>query len=293
MVPQLAGKNLQPTSFPRASGDGPSTIERFNFTRAFPPRERGWSLSPNARLHWKKVSPARAGMVPCASRRSIRCSSFPRASGDGPAGRAVCGPGQRFPPRERGWSRFLCGFPDVFLVSPARAGMVPKLIQRRRHGCGFPRASGDGPNLLHAAFKRRLFPPRERGWSLVPDTIASIEFVSPARAGMVPTAICPPTGRSGFPRASGDGPWQHCRDIAFVGFPPRERGWSPGCPSCPGHWAVSPARAGMVPVVASVIQPVERFPRASGDGRAKEETNNLDQAFPPRERGWSSAVVGE
>ena len=247
MVPQLAGKNLQPTSFPRASGDGPSTIERFNFTRAFPPRERGWSHAHLVDQSVVPVSPARAGMVPRAEPFAAQVNGFPRASGDGPTPDNATPQPFKFPPRERGWSRFLCGFPDVFLVSPARAGMVPKLIQRRRHGCGFPRASGDGPNLLHAAFKRRLFPPRERGWSLVPDTIASIEFVSPARAGMVPGSTAEILRSWGFPRASGDGPGEPNFMMARSTFPPRERGWSPGCPSCPGHWAVSPARAGMVP----------------------------------------------
>ena len=74
--------------------------------------------------------------------------------------------------------------------------------------------------------------------------------VSPARAGMVPPKMVPSGTQAGFPRASGDGPWHEYFKRMFIGFPPRERGWSHGICDARPHQCVSPARAGMVPLTA-------------------------------------------
>ena len=71
------------------------------------------------------VSPARAGMVPPPESARQPARSFPRASGDGPMMLTPPAEAARFPPRERGWSPVSAQIPDVFHVSPARAGMVP------------------------------------------------------------------------------------------------------------------------------------------------------------------------
>ena len=76
-----------------------------------------------------KVSPARAGMVPSHGGFQWPMEGFPRASGDGPAlieTRTQIGP---FPPRERGWSPDIDGTDGNAVVSPARAGMVPRLLR--------------------------------------------------------------------------------------------------------------------------------------------------------------------
>ena len=205
-------------------------------------------------------------MVPGRRRTAGAASRFPRASGDGPsknAGNPCC---IRFPPRERGWS-LVIGRVHVHLeVSPARAGMVPKRSVVARCVPSFPRASGDGPPLPTSVAGNLGFPPRERGWSRCRSGRAPQEFVSPARAGMVPGQRTRRSYCAGFPRASGDGP--ACgNDKSLLGkFPPRERGWSRAYRLTLTGSGVSPARAGMVPGRPACGKSMARFPRASGDG---------------------------
>ena len=97
---------------------------------------------------------------------------FPRASGDGPDRGAGISAQCVFPPRERGWSVLATAMEAIAVVSPARAGMVP--------------------TLMNALFSERGFPPRERGWSPRPWPRTCGAGVSPARAGMVPGCGLPP-----------------------------------------------------------------------------------------------------
>ena len=174
------------TSFPRASGDGPSKWQKRSNAAKFPPRERGWSLEGSARLAGACVSPARAGMVPTQQLDELVKRRFPRASGDGPRPSEPVTGNNSFPPRERGWSvRMSCGQDDWF-VSPARAGMVPRKADAACTDPCFPRASGDGPRKRRQPKTPSKFPPRERGWSRWGARRPLRSAVSPARAGMVP-----------------------------------------------------------------------------------------------------------
>ena len=226
MVP--SGKSLMAvfSGFPRASGDGPVLSSPSVFPSPFPPRERGWSLRQGQRFAFAGVSPARAGMVPGSKLDVVVRCGFPRASGDGPPYVPTGACMGSFPPRERGWSPATQIWPGQPCVSPARAGMVPKLPSSRRWQWRFPRASGDGPLLRLAAALDAAFPPRERGWSRAVRGQHARQFVSPARAGMVPCSTTRPTARRSFPRASGDGPAPEARGYSTRRFPPRERGWS-------------------------------------------------------------------
>ena len=136
---------------------------------------------------------------------------FPRASGDGPLRGA-----------------YLRG---ADLVSPARAGMVPKPPFRKPALTRFPRASGDGPKNLDQVFSVIAFPPRERGWSPAEPGAEYAGQVSPARAGMVPRQPLYSGRRLCFPRASGDGPGPAYKENMYDVFPPRERGWSRAHPA--------------------------------------------------------------
>ena len=151
---------------------------------------------------------------------------FPRASGDGPFSELRAYTGRAFPPRERGWSRPKAGQSQVLGVSPARAGMVLRRVEGRKHRRRFPRASGDGPVFTVWSARKDEFPPRERGWSLKGILLAAHKSVSPARAGMVPRSASGWSPAMRFPRASGDGPCTGVIDSDYRGFPPRERGWS-------------------------------------------------------------------
>ena len=173
---------------------------------------------------------------------------FPRASGDGPDRGAGISAQCVFPPRERGWSVLATAMEAIAVVSPARAGMVP--------------------TLMNALFSERGFPPRERGWSPRPWPRTCGAGVSPARAGMVPGCGLPPPRCHRFPRASGDGPWSVHRQFVRRGFPPRERGWFREDAQDLQRQRVSPARAGMVPITGTVTDAADSFPRASGDGPA-------------------------
>ena len=172
--------------FPRASGDGPHPARCTSTPSVFPPRERGWSRVSVGCCNAAPVSPARAGMVPQGTTAAQELRSFPRASGDGPAARALQRRSSTFPPRERGWSPAVRRSRGAPAVSPARAGMVPCRTLRKDRPQGFPRASGDGPSGRCWCSRLPQFPPRERGWSLTAPKQASQEVVSPARAGMVP-----------------------------------------------------------------------------------------------------------
>ena len=65
-------------------------------------------------------------MVPQANRGTARRDRFPRASGDGPKPLKDAIALIPFPPRERGWSQQLFEDQRYQIVSPARAGMVPR-----------------------------------------------------------------------------------------------------------------------------------------------------------------------
>ncbi len=253
----------------------------------FPPRERGWSPGADHHLGHGPVSPARAGMVPAPMIAISAFLRFPRASGDGPQPRDARGRWTAFPPRERGWSRPGCHCTKQREVSPARAGMVPPRGHASVYTTSFPRASGDGPEAEQAQADMQQFPPRERGWSLGSSIRAVLREVSPARAGMVPTALQSIPAPDRFPRASGDGPSITGDKIQAGTFPPRERGWSPASPTLLPSCLVSPARAGMVPNRARCARSTWSFPRASGDGPLSTALSALVTWFPPRERGWS------
>ena len=248
MVPCDGCQSERGARFPRASGDGPRRSQRKTCLATFPPRERGWSLLALRIQCLAIVSPARAGMVPSSSPACSTATRFPRASGDGPLFGLWRFARVAFPPRERGWSPDNRPIQGTGCVSPARAGMVPTEISCLTGFSRFPRASGDGPAGTHCDTSPNLFPPRERGWSRCLPRRSGNEYVSPARAGMVPTPLLARTAWHRFPRASGDGP-PECRHAARLSwFPPRERGWSlqPGDVWC--GVVVSPARAGMVPL---------------------------------------------
>ena len=236
------------------------------------------------------VSPARAGMVPSEASICSGAMGFPRASGDGPWTMWEISPMSSFPPRERGWSLVPLADAQPRQVSPARAGMVPDVISCCPLLPCFPRASGDGPGRLSSSAISSSFPPRERGWSQGSTPARHSGRVSPARAGMVPRRKIEPKACERFPRASGDGPYLANGGGWNISFPPRERGWSRPVGIRRREIQVSPARAGMVPLVSVSALASLGFPRASGDGPG--DTQHFTQYlwFPPRERGWSPSA---
>ena len=193
-------------------------------------------------------------------------AGFPRTSGDGPWLVMVGLLSAMFPPHERGWTCSIDSTMIRVLVSPARAGMDPWASNSPGPYRGFPRTSGDGPGAKRRRKTDDWFPPHERGWTAVSSAHQYQLAVSPAPAGMDPTAW--PNGWAGrrFPRTSGDG-HRNLPDSALESeFPPHERGWTPSRPPGSGRREVSPARAGMdlLAIVDDVMD--AGFPRTSGDG---------------------------
>ena len=150
-----------------------------------------------------------------------------------------------FPPHARGWTRHERYFSASVSVSPACAGMdLAKDIGFRLDG-GFPRMRGDGPDLMMMPARVAMFPPHARGWTFSPPreigafpphargwtlrTVRALQAgVSPACAGMDPTAGRSLASMFRFPRMRGDGPVAAQIATAIEEFPPHARGWTHG-----------------------------------------------------------------
>ena len=205
-------------------------------------------------------------MVPSLRWTAESGQRFPRPRGDGPFTTDQATYNVTFPPPTRGWSLQHDREKRRRHVSPAHAGMVPPPASGRTIGGCFPRPRGDGPLTSADRTAIELFPPPTRGWSLSPPYHCSRDNVSPAHAGMVPRLDCTWHGRKCFPRPRGDGPAKNSLDSASPMFPPPTRGWSRRAGGASGRRNVSPAHAGMVPIISGYRDAAKRFPRPRGDG---------------------------
>ncbi len=166
--------------------------------------------------------------------------------------------------------------------------MVRRLRSGRRRSGSVPRASGDGPVSSIRLSTTAACSPRERGWSQASYPADFLDWVFPARAGMVPIASDHAIGCGRVPRASGDGPYSGYLSADIDVCSPRERGWSLRLLLSASKGWVFPARAGMVP--PNILSPESSFcvPRASGDGPPARTKDEVLSRCSPRERGWSS-----
>ena len=186
-------------------------------------------------------------MVPWGAWSSPDHRSLPRARGDGPSPPRGASPWRTSPPRARGWSLDALDHPARFKVSPARAGMVPRVARCGSSTRRLPRARGDGPVRQPQQPLVALSPPRARGWSQLVNLLHDRRDVSPARAGMVPRPSARARRSRRLPRARGDGPLSVPCNVGSRKSPPRARGWSRRRRGTTEREQVSPARAGMVP----------------------------------------------
>ena len=186
MVPRPRARGRRPARLPRACGDGPSLSVAVMTADESPPRVRGWSLLVAIRRAGVAVSPARAGMVPWPPRPRSAARRLPRACGDGPKKPPPNERAAVSPPRVRGWSRLAHLLAEILVVSPARAGMVPRTTCSSPMRSSLPRACGDGPEIVRKYCCSTMSPPRVRGWSVLGRPLGKRGLVSPARAGMVP-----------------------------------------------------------------------------------------------------------
>ena len=186
MDPGSSSRRPWLSRLPRASGDGPGALTAFVATDMAAPRERGWTLAPLRGRSMLAGCPARAGMDPCCACGCVRSSRLPRASGDGPHSAPQLLSGTKAAPRERGWTPEYPGRSISVRGCPARAGMDPGWVISPILAARLPRASGDGPVMSAARILNSVAAPRERGWTLGPETDLAVIVGCPARAGMDP-----------------------------------------------------------------------------------------------------------
>ena len=92
-------------------------------------------------------------------------TSFPRTGGDGPMYDTNAVMVLQFPPHRRGWTWHPGVSPTGPRVSPAQAGMDPRLPLRPGRPPSFPRTGGDGPLTPVIFADPAAFPPHRRGWT--------------------------------------------------------------------------------------------------------------------------------
>ncbi len=130
---------------PRARGDGPAGSCKRNWRRVCSPGTRGWSRLGVAVEGVQHLLPARAGMVPSATRPCCRCRTAPRTRRDGPHLAARVVSEQRCSPRTWGWPRVSEAARAVCQLLPAHAGMTPTRHMAAPSCWAAPAPAGMGP----------------------------------------------------------------------------------------------------------------------------------------------------
>ena len=178
----------------------------------------------------------------------------------------------------------------LHLVSPACAGIVPRLsCGPSRRPC-FPRVCGDRPTNWCEAIFDGAFPPRVRGSSPRRDPRRDRHHVSPACAGIVPASRRRSADLLCFPRVCGDRPLALMYECEAREFPPRVRGSSPHVTHFLLDIRVSPACAGIVPFTYQKCNFTFCFPRVCGDRPMPLRAKRSKTLFPPRVRGSSRCM---
>ena len=231
---------------PRARGDGPYRSTSTRFRRRASPRSRGWTpkrgSTPRARGaslggapagSGRGIDPARAWGFRRNGRWRSRISNRPRArvglprTARPPTGRVRSTPRARgASPRSRGWTPTSTCSVAPATGFPALAGMDPMRERRAGAGRGLPRARGDGPATSVMSGRSHLASPRSRGWTSPTAARIAARAGFPALAGMDPPGARGPRGRSGLPRARGDGPVSRRPVGGSKWASPRSRGWT-------------------------------------------------------------------
>ena len=174
-------------TLPRTRGDGPIDVPCTCGLIASPPHARGWTHPRPPGHRGECLSPARAGMDPRRRRPACRASSLPRTRGDGPdSGRATMH-APSSPPHARGWTHTTPSTTHAATLSPARAGMDPRIGTSRTPTRALPRTRGDGPAHTPGADAGADSPPHARGWTSSSAWTRGPGALSPARAGMDPS----------------------------------------------------------------------------------------------------------
>ncbi|CCH29285.1 hypothetical protein BN6_19655 [Saccharothrix espanaensis DSM 44229] len=202
VVPPPAPAGSPATGLPCASGGGPVGRELWLHHSMSSPRERGWSSSPSCATSPRKSSPRERGWsLPAVQRLGWR-RVFPARAGVVPRTRSRGSPTPTSSPRERGWSCRGGGGSIWAAVFPARAGVVRQPRRPRRQDHGLLRASGGGP------VRRRISGPPP--------------YIFPAQVGVVRQGSSTRAASRCLSHAGGGGPWAAagCSPVRCI-FPAR------------------------------------------------------------------------
>ena len=235
------------SGLPRARGDGPVTRSAGAGGVKASPRSRGWTLSGRLLLHAYAGFPALAGMDRGGADGPDAAPGLPRARGDGPQQHGIVLRHEGASPRSRGWTRASPGEGTMREGFPALAGMDPPPPRWRPSKAGLPRARGDGPGTASARAAGASASPRSRGWTSPRTTNTKVWEGFPALAGMDPSGGGDSAGRTGLPRARGDGPGKLAKSGEGGRASPRSRGWTRRAPGQRRRRGGFPALAGMDP----------------------------------------------
>ncbi len=173
---------------PRTRGDRPVAPALAWDDRQSPPHPRGSTLHQANRRLGPAVSPAPAGIDPSRRNAGRRLRRLPRTRGDRPRDRVRLRRALESPPHPRGST---LGLPEHVRgagVSPAPAGIDPRLRRKASAGPGLPRTRGDRPGSADREHPPARSPPHPRGST--PDRVAGAGAgrVSPAPAGIDPVS---------------------------------------------------------------------------------------------------------
>ena len=152
---------------------------------------------------------------------------------------------------------------------------------------GLPRARGDGPDLLRLIEEEKEASPRSRGWTRLAARGRRRRDGFPALAGMDRRDAVGQARWPRLPRARGDGPQARAAIQSGGRASPRSRGWTLRREPPRARRAGFPALAGMDPSSEIPRRPLDRLPRARGDGPRELLVRPIRLTASPRSRGWT------
>ena len=194
------------------------------------------------------------------------------------------------PPRTRGSTHHGRLLPHIIPVSPAYAGIDPRASCVGTNADGLPRVRGDRPGLPTWFGGLTASPPRTRGSTCEYYLAVTHRYVSPAYAGIDPREPRRHGLLRRLPRVRVDRPAHDAERGRACVSPPRTRGST--CPLIFArfHAVVSPAYAGIDPLLPRRNLPGVRLPRVRGDRPCSKKLGVRMRRSPPRTRGSTRGI---
>ena len=252
------------------------------------PHARGCTLlAPSGRAA-VVAYPARAGMYLTSGLSSSFVPSLPRTRGDVPVSCCRSPPSSSLTPHARGCTPVMRPRLRWSAAYPARAGMYLTAAALRCTGGCLPRTRGDVPQRRVSGDPDAPLTPHARGCTVPALDARRGDLAYPARAGMYPSSISPPSAPSRLPRTRGDVPLKVER--ARARLTPHARGCTRFRSGRRAGSAAYPARAGMYPPIVAGEGEVARLPRTRGDVPRTRRVSSPMSALTPHARGCTPVL---